>query len=73
MKKNENKFKSIKSINYLDYIGDNKIFKIILIGDSRVGKTCLLGRFKKGSFYEKYISTIAIDICIINSEIDSKK
>ena len=69
--KNENKFKSIKTIKY--YIGDNEGFPIILIGDSCVGKTCLLRRFKKGEFYENNISTIGVDLFRIDSEIDSKK
>ena len=37
-------------------------FQVMLIGDSSVGKTCLLVRFKDGAFLAcSYISTVGID------------
>jgi GTPase SAR1 family protein len=33
-------------------------FKIVAIGDGTVGKTCVISRFKDGSFPKKYIPTI---------------
>lgn len=38
-----------------------RIFKIIVIGDSNVGKTCLTFRFCGGSFPEKTEATIGVD------------
>lgn len=38
-----------------------QIFKIIVIGDSNVGKTCLTFRFCGGSFSEKFEPTIGVD------------
>lgn len=35
-----------------------KIIKIIFLGDSQVGKTCLLSRFVKGIFREAYAPVI---------------
>ncbi len=35
--------------------------KILLIGDSGVGKTCLLQRFNNGEFTSSHLNTIAID------------
>ncbi len=35
--------------------------KILLIGDSGVGKTCLLQRFNNGEFTVSHLNTIAID------------
>ncbi|KAG0496837.1 hypothetical protein HPP92_001528 [Vanilla planifolia] len=43
------------------------LFKLLLIGDSGVGKSCLLLRFADDSYLESYISTIGVDfvsICI---------
>lgn len=34
------------------------LFKLLLIGDSGVGKTCLIIRFAEDSFNNTYISTI---------------
>lgn len=38
-----------------------RIFKIIVIGDSNVGKTCLTFRFCGGQFPEKTEATIGVD------------
>ncbi|KAH6931705.1 hypothetical protein HPB50_027297 [Hyalomma asiaticum] len=35
------------------------IFKILVLGDSNVGKTCIVHRFCDERFYDTYISTIA--------------
>jgi small GTP-binding protein len=35
--------------------------KILLIGDSGVGKTCILQRFNKNEFLPNHLTTIAID------------
>ena len=45
-------------INY-DYL-----FKILLIGDSGVGKSCLILRFAENMFIDSYISTIGVDFKI---------
>ena len=38
------------------------VFQVMLIGDSGVGKTCILVRFKDGTFLSgSFISTVGID------------
>ena len=47
-------------------------FKIVIIGDSNVGKSCLLLRYTDDSFTANYLSTIAIDFKIKIINIDNK-
>lgn len=37
------------------------LFKLVLVGDSGVGKSCLLLRFADDTFSESYITTIGVD------------
>ena len=37
------------------------LFKLVLIGDTGVGKSCLLLRFADDAFTDSYISTIGVD------------
>ena len=48
-------------------------FKMMLIGDSDVGKTSLLKKYCDNEFSQSYISTIGIDFQIKNITIDNKK
>jgi len=48
------------------------LFKLLLIGDSGVGKSCLLLRFADDSYVESYISTIGVDFKIRTVEQDAK-
>ncbi|BHF58864.1 Ras-related protein Rab-10 [Sparganum proliferum] len=49
------------------------LFKLMLIGDSGVGKTCILFRFVEDSFSSSFISTIGIDFKIKTVELDDKR
>ncbi|MCL7023897.1 hypothetical protein MKW94_029737 [Papaver nudicaule] len=53
--------------NEYDYL-----FKLLLIGDSSVGKSCLLLRFSDDSFVESHISTIGVDFKIKTMELEGK-
>lgn len=50
-----------------------RIFKIIVIGDSGVGKTCLTYRFCAGKFPEKTEATIGVDFRERLVDIDGEK
>merc|ERR1711865_995411 len=49
------------------------LFKLLLIGDSGVGKSCLLCRYSEDIFNNKFITTIGIDFKIRTIELDGKK
>lgn len=57
----------LQSRNY-DYL-----IKLLLIGDSGVGKSCLLLRFSEDSFTPSFITTIGIDFKIRTIELDGKR
>ncbi|XP_040215286.1 ras-related protein Rab-43 [Rana temporaria] len=49
------------------------LFKIVLIGDAGVGKTCVVQRFKSGMFVERQGSTIGVDFTMKTLEIQGKR
>jgi GTPase SAR1 family protein len=49
------------------------LFKIVLIGDASVGKTCIVQRFKSNTFVERQGSTIGVDFTMKSLEIEGKK
>ncbi|KAI9221993.1 ras family-domain-containing protein [Blastocladiella britannica] len=49
------------------------LIKLLLIGDSGVGKSCLLLRFTDDSFTPSFITTIGIDFKIRTIELDGKR
>merc|ERR1712137_736183 len=49
------------------------LIKLLLIGDSGVGKSCLLLRFSDDSFTPSFITTIGIDFKIRTIELDGRR
>jgi GTP-binding protein EngB required for normal cell division len=50
-----------------------RIFKIIVIGDSNVGKTCLTYRFCTGKFPDKTEATIGVDFRERTVDVDKEQ
>jgi Ras-related protein Rab-1A len=48
------------------------LFKVLIIGNSGVGKSCLLLRFAEDMFSDNYISTIGVDFKIRKIELEGK-
>jgi len=53
--------------------GYDYLIKLLLIGDSGVGKSCLLLRFSDDSFTPSFITTIGIDFKIRTIELEGKR
>ena len=49
------------------------LFKVLMVGDSGVGKSCMLLRFVDQQYNETYISTIGVDFRIKTVDIAGKK
>jgi len=49
------------------------LYKLLIIGDSGVGKSCLLLRFADDIFTDSFISTIGVDFKIKTIDIDGSK
>ncbi|XP_042692679.1 ras-related protein Rab-15 isoform X2 [Centrocercus urophasianus] len=49
------------------------LFRLLLLGDSGVGKTCLLCRFTDSEFHPAHISTIGVDFKMKTIEVDGIK
>lgn len=50
----------------------DSVFKIVLIGDSGVGKTSFLQRFCNNFFKESFSTTIGVDFQVKNVQIDNR-
>ena len=50
----------------------SNLFKLLLIGDSGAGKSCLLLRFADDTYTESYISTIGVDFKSRTIKLDGK-
>jgi GTPase SAR1 family protein len=48
-------------------------FKIVMIGDSGVGKSCILLRFADDKFNENFYATIGVDFRFKNLSVDNKQ
>lgn len=48
------------------------LFKLLLIGDSGTGKSCLLLRFADDTYTDSYVSTIGVDFKIRTLELEGK-
>ena len=55
-----------------DYPSYDLSYKIIIIGDSGVGKSSLIQRASKDNFSEDYKATIGFEFCTFNTKINNK-
>jgi Ras-related protein Rab-1A len=49
------------------------LYKVLIIGDSAVGKSCLLLQFSDQTFSENYVSTIGVDFKIRTMDVSGKQ
>ena len=50
-------------------MSDDFVFKVLLLGDSTVGKTCFLMKYTDEMFSETYMSTIGLDYRLKSMEL----
>ena len=53
--------------------GNEDMYKILIIGDPDVGKSCILERFSEGTFTEENRTSIGVDFKVRTVEIAGKK
>ncbi|XGW30240.1 hypothetical protein V3C99_009323 [Haemonchus contortus] len=53
--------------------GFDYLFKIVLIGDMGVGKTCVVQRFRNGTYVDRQGTTIGVDFTMKTLIIDGKR
>ena len=58
----------LECLLYFEYV----LYKLLLIGDSGVGKSSLLLRFSDDSYSESYVCTVGVDFKIKTIEVDGK-
>ena len=61
------------SVTVIEKQTQKRIFKIIVIGDSNVGKTCLTYRFCSGKFPDKTEATIGVDFRERTVDVDTEQ
>lgn len=61
------------SVSVIEKQTQRRIFKIIVIGDSNVGKTCLTYRFCTGKFPDKTEATIGVDFRERTVDVDKEQ
>ena len=71
-KKNERIEKEKNQTNEKIYEDYDYGFKVSIIGDSGVGKSCLLLHFKDNAFYENLVPTIGVDFHIKKMKVKGK-
>jgi len=54
-------------------IYSESLFKILLLGDSGVGKSCIILRYIEDTFSSNLMNSIGVDFKLKNIEIDNKK
>ena len=52
------------------FIKYDYLFKVLVIGDSGVGKSCIMVRFTEDEFNESFISTIGIDFKVKTIDVN---
>ena len=66
------KFRNKTSNQSLGKVKYDHTFKIVLIGDSGVGKSCILLRFADDQFNENFYATIGVDFRFKNLQLEGK-
>ena len=58
-----------KSNKYYEY---DDLYKLLIIGNSAVGKSCMLMRFSENQFTENFYNTVGVDFKLKEIELKGK-
>lgn len=64
---------SVSRVAGSNYVDCDYLFKIIIVGDSGVGKSSLLLRYADNVYNDNYISTIGVDFKIRTIDVDGSR
>ena len=54
------------------FINSNFLYKILLIGDSGVGKSCIILQYTENNFSQNLMNSIGVDFKLKTIEVDGK-
>ena len=63
----------LTNIFYYLHYNSEFLFKILLLGDSGVGKSCIILRYIENTFSQNLMNSIGVDFKLKNIEVDGKK
>ena len=70
--KNGHRLVSQKYSLFIIYINSNFLYKILLLGDSGVGKSCIILQYTENNFSQNLMNSIGVDFKLKSIEVDGK-
>ena len=70
--KNGHRIVSQKNSILIIYINSNFLYKILLLGDSGVGKSCIILQYTENNFSQNLMNSIGVDFKLKSIEVDGK-
>jgi Ras-related protein Rab-1A len=69
---NYNTNNEFRLVNLILILISDYLFKILLLGDSGVGKSCIILRYTENQFSQNLMNSIGVDFKLKNINVDDK-